>query len=87
MENLKLKELKIELELRGLATVGKQKPQLEKEFDDLKRGIVNVPALLQGVPDKPLQDFSLEHYEISPVEPLHDVKGTLAICLMKSKFL
>ena len=37
-----------------------------------------VPALLQGVPDKPLQDFGLEHYEISPVEPLHDVKGHIS---------
>ena len=78
MENLKLKDLQIELEMRGLATVGKRKPQLEKEFDEQKRGIVNVPALLQGVPDKPLHNFSLENYEISPVEPLHDVKGHIS---------
>ena len=43
-----------------------------------KRGIVNVPALLQGVPDKSLHNFSLENYEISPVEPLHDVKGHIS---------
>ena len=39
MENLKLQELKIELEMRGLTTARKRKPQLEKDFE---RGIVNV---------------------------------------------
>ena len=78
MDNLKLQELKCELEVRGIITVGKRKPQLERDFDDLRRGIVNVPALLQGVPDKKLKDFGLENYKISPVEPLHDLKVPLS---------
>ena len=65
MDKLKLQELKMELEIREIS--GKRKPQLEKDFDQLRRGIVNVPALLQGVPTKTLQDFSLECYEVSPV--------------------
>ena len=42
--------------MRGIATTGKRKPQLEQEFNELRRGIMNVPGLLHGVPDKPLQD-------------------------------
>ena len=39
---------------------------------------MNVPALLQGSPETPLTDLYLDKYEISPVEPLHDVKGRLS---------
>ena len=56
----------------------KRKPQLEKEFDELRRGIVNVPALIQGIPETPLSELHLHHYEISPIEPLHDLKGHLS---------
>ena len=68
MDNLKVNDLRIELSLRGMATTNKKKPQLEKEFDELRGGIVNVPARL---PETPLQEIGLEHYEVSPVEPLH----------------
>ena len=78
MDNLKIQELRTELEKRGLSTSRKRKPELEKDFDELRRGIVNVPALLQGVPETPLADLSLDKYEVSPVEPLHDVKGHLS---------
>ena len=78
MDNLKIQELRTELEKRGLSTSRKRKPELEKDFDKLRRGIVNVPALLQGVPETPLADLSLDKYEVSPVEPLHDVKGHLS---------
>ena len=74
MDNLKLRELRIELDRRGLFTAGMKKPQLEREFEELKRGISNVPALLQGVAGTLLQDFYLDHYEISPMEPLYDIK-------------
>ena len=43
----------------------------------LRGGIVNVPALLQGIPEMPLCKIGLEHYKISPVERLHDIKGHL----------
>ena len=51
---------------------------MEKEFDELRRGIVNVPALIQGIPETPLSELHLHHYEISPIEPLHDLKGHLS---------
>ena len=78
MDNLKIQELRMELEKRGLSTGRKRKPELERDFDELRRGIVNVPALLQGVPETPLVDLCLDKYEISPVEPLHDHKGHLS---------
>ena len=78
LDNLKIHELRTELEKRGLSTAKKRKPQLEKEFDELRRGITNVPALLQGAPEMPLTQLGLENYEISPVEPLHDIKGHLS---------
>ena len=62
MDNLKLRELRIELE----DTAGVKKHQLEREFEELRRGSSNVPVLLQGVADTPLQD------------PLHDIKGHLS---------
>ena len=34
--------------------------------------------MLQGVSETSLQDLCLEQYEISPVEPLHDIKGHLS---------
>ena len=78
MNNLRIQELWTELGKRGLFTTGKKKPQLEKELDELRRGITNVPALLQGVPEMPLTELCLENYEVSPVEPLHDLKGHLS---------
>ena len=34
-----------------------------------------MPVLLQGTPNKPLVEFGLERYKISPIEPLHDLKS------------
>ena len=78
MDNLKIQELRTELWKRSLSTAGKKKPQLEKEFDELRRGITNVPALLQGVPEMTLTELCLDSYEVSPVEPIHDLKGHLS---------
>ena len=78
MDNLKVNDLRVELNLRGMATANKKKPQLEKQFDELRRGILNVPALIQDIPETPLCEIRLEYYEVSPVEPLHDIKGHLS---------
>ena len=48
-------QLRIELEKRGYSTRGKRKAQLEREFDDLRKGISNVPALLQRTPQATLE--------------------------------
>ena len=61
-----------------MATEGKLKPELVEIFDDLRKGIVNVPALLQGTPEASLKSLGLEIYEIAPTEPLHDIKGHIS---------
>ena len=77
-ENLKVQELQIELRKRGVSVVGKKKPQLQTELEELRRGITNVPALLHNTPDAPLGSIYLHDYEILPTEPLHDIKGHLS---------
>ncbi len=78
MDNLSVGELRKELTHRG-QTVGKKskKPELSEQFDNLRQGLNDVPALLQPTPIQPtpnanLHDLNLEKYEISPSEPLHD---------------
>lgn len=77
-ENLKVHELRCELSKRGMDTTGKKKPQLESEFEELCKGITNVPALLHNAPTTSLQSLYLQDYEISPTETLHDIKGHLS---------
>ena len=77
-ENLKVQELRIELSKRGVNITGKKKPQLETDLEELRRGVTNVPALLQNTPETPLDSLYLHNYEISPTEPLHDIKGHLS---------
>lgn len=63
--------------MRGVKTAGKKKDELSEVFDNLRRGINNVPALLQPDPETDLQNMHLHRYEICPSEPLHDIKGHL----------
>ena len=77
-ENIKVQELRIELSKRGVDITGKKKPQLETEFEELRRGVTNVPALLHDTPEASLESLYLQNYEISPTEPLHDIKGHLS---------
>ena len=87
MDKLKVQDLREELQLRGIEVTGKRKKELEMDFDELRRGITNVPALLQGVPDKSLVEYGLQNYEISPIEPLHDIKGHLSNMIDEIKIL
>ena len=64
--------------MRGVETAGKKKDELAGVFDELRRGINNVPALLQPDPETDLQNMHLHRYEICPSEPLHDIKGHLS---------
>lgn len=73
LDNLKVAQLRTELEKRGCNTRGKKKTQLEKEFD-LRKGISNIPALLQQTPQATFQSLNLGNYEVFPTEPLHDLK-------------
>ena len=38
----------------------------------------HVPALLHDTPETSLESLYLQNYEISPTEPLHDIKGHLS---------
>ena len=53
----------------------KRKQDLLQQFNELRQGLNDVPALLQPTPMAQLEDLNLECYEISPIEPLHDTKG------------
>ena len=46
-----------------------------------------MPALLQGVPQESLDAYGISKYEISPVEPLHDIKGHLSNIIQESRAL
>lgn len=54
---------------------GKLKPELSATFDELRQGINDVPAVLQPTPQSCVSTRLLQMYEISPIEPLHDIKG------------
>ncbi len=69
--------LRAELEKRGVNTTGKKKPELQQEFEDLQKGINNLPAILQQSPQTTLDSLNLGKYEIFTFEPLHDLKGHL----------
>lgn len=76
--NLESKELKDELTTRSISTDGMRKSEMEEIFDEMRAGINNVPALLQSNPEMCLSDLHLDKYEISPTEPLHDLKGHIS---------
>lgn len=78
LDKLLLKDLQTELRMRDFNVKGKKKPTLEEEFDSIRLGISNFPALLQDEPQAKLKTLHLENYEVSPTEPLHDLKGHLA---------
>lgn len=73
LDKLRLVDLQTELKQRNRYISGKKKPALEKEFDEMKMGISNFPALLLDDPKTPLASLHLEKYEVSPTEPLHDL--------------
>ena len=48
------------------------------DLNRLRKGKTNFPLPLQPNPSRSLDDLHLSHYEISPVEPLHDIKGHMS---------
>lgn len=75
-QNLKVHELKSELQARGICLEkGVKKNELQRELDDILKGVARVPALLLTDPTQPLSSLNLEKYEVVASEPLHDLKG------------
>ena len=84
LDDLRVNQLRAELEAHGETTEGKKKPELEGIFFELQAGICNVPALLQHNPTASLSSL---HYEICPTEPLHYIKGHLANVISEMQHL
>lgn len=73
---LLVNELRQELQGHGIDTDGKLRDELDDIFDEMRSGINSLPALLKPNPENMPSYLSL--YEISPVEPLHDLKGHIS---------
>ena len=77
LDQLRVKVLREELTIRGINTDGMRKPEMEELFDEMYAGMNNVPTLLQPNPES-FSDLQLYKHEISPTEPLHDLKGHIS---------
>ena len=51
------------------------KPELAKILSKHLAGLARAPAMSFGKVDTSLAELNLSNYEISPTEPLHDLKG------------
>ena len=71
--NLSIEQLRMECRARDLDDGGTKK-DLEARLKKVLGGIQRVPALLLHPYGTTLQDLNLQHYEVSPTEPLHDIK-------------
>jgi len=72
MEGLSKKELEEELVSKQIYD-GKTKRELQDLLTMEMQGKQRVPALLVNTPEASLATLGLEHYEILPCEPLHDI--------------
>ncbi len=55
--------------------MGMLKANLQKELDEILRGVVRVPVLLITNPTQSLTSLNLSKYEVVASESLHDIKG------------
>ena len=76
--NLTVVQLRLELKARGVQTDGKLKEDLQVELNRLRKGKTNFPLPIQPNPSRFLDDIHLSQYEVSPVEPLHDIEGHMS---------
>ena len=72
--NLKVNELREELQSRGCDIDNKLKQELQDELTCLLKG-ARVPTLLTLSPTHSLDSLNLTEYEVLDCEPLHDLKG------------
>ena len=75
--DLVVKDIRKELVARGVKDVVKKRIELQKNLQEVLKGVQRVPSLLLLHPEKPLSDLSIDKYEIMDCEPLHDIKGHL----------
>ena len=77
LDNLKIEDLRVELQARGVKTDGLLKPQLSSQLTEILQGAKRVPTLLNLNPTQTLESLNLSRYEVLDCEPLHDLKGHL----------
>lgn len=87
LENLKIADLRVELQSRWVDTKGLLKPQLSLHLTDILQGVQRVPTLLTLDPTQSLASINLSMYEILDCEPLHDIKGHLQNLLPEIPYL
>ena len=72
--DLSIDNLILELQERGIKLSTKQrKYKIQYLLTEEMHGIQRLPSLLFDNPTNTLNDMNLDHYEISTIEPLHDV--------------
>ena len=77
LDNLKVADLRKELQTRGVETQGMLKPQLMSILTDILQGFQRVPTLLTLCPTQSLISLNIQKYQVIDCEPLHDLKGHL----------
>ena len=78
LDDLLIGPLRKELQKHGVSTKDMKRTELDKTFQELRMGINNLPALLFCCPNASLESLHIDKYEISPLEPLHDLKGHIS---------
>ena len=86
-ERMKVGQLRNELRRRGISTEGTKKPELVEMFRSIRQGITNIPPLLQENPMADIEQIQLGQYEVSPCEPLHDLKSHFSNIIDESENL
>ena len=72
--DLSIDNLILQLQERGIKFSTKQrKDKIQYLLTEEMHGIQRLPSLLFDNPTNTLNDMNLDHYEISTIEPLHDV--------------
>ena len=77
LDNLKVADLRKELQTRGVETQGMLNPQLMSILTDILQGVQRVPTLLTLCPTQSLTSLNIQKYQVIDCEPLHDLKGHL----------
>ncbi len=87
-DKLKIRELPVELNARGIYTQDRTKEELEDNLKSILKGVHMYPCtLLLLNPTASLSDLNLEQYTIIDCEPLQDLKGHLIHLTKEIPFL
>ncbi len=77
LSDLKVGELREELQARGIWDTDRPKKELEQVLAETLKGAQRVPSLLTTSPRQTLGELNLSDYVVVDCKPLHDLKGHL----------